>query len=97
MKWLSYFSNKKIVSLPPYRPVSLLLTDCLRSSSNSKMICLAPHLYKPISHLLEVSIPLLEREDIVGTHHVPSCGFTCMTMERIRSRIENLPQPYRHV
>lgn len=39
----------------------------------------------------------LEREDIVGTQYVPSCGFTYMTMESLwGSGIENPPWPYWH-
>ncbi|GAB0206745.1 hypothetical protein GRJ2_003140100 [Grus japonensis] len=44
--------------------------------------CPIPHLYGPVSVLLNVSIPLLKREDIEGTHHETLHGFTCMTMER---------------
>lgn len=39
-------------------------------------------LYRPVSQLLGVSVPLLKREDVKGTHHWASYGFTCMTMER---------------
>lgn len=78
----------KMVSLSPYRPVTWLWRNCPRRSSNSKTICLVPHPYKPISQLLEVSLPLLERED---THHVPYCGFTCMTLQRDMRKWDRKP------
>ena len=63
MKQIAYFDNMKIVSLPPYGPVFQLWRNCPRSFSSSKTICLAHHLYKPISQLFEVSIPpLLKRQ-----------------------------------
>lgn len=59
-----------------------------------KKICLFPNLYGPVSHLLGVSMPLHRREELVGTHHVPPCGFTCVTKGRTqRSGIENIPRP----
>ncbi|GAB0209767.1 hypothetical protein GRJ2_003442400 [Grus japonensis] len=39
-------------------------------------------LYRPISRLLGVSVPLLKREDIEGAHHEAPCGFTCATRKR---------------
>lgn len=50
------------------------------------------YLYKPVFYTLELSVLLFERENIVGTHHILSCGLTCVTMERIwGSRMENQP------
>lgn len=54
-----------------------------RNSRNSKTICPTSHMYGPVSWLLEVIIPLLERGDIVGEHHVPSCCFTGITTGNI--------------
>jgi len=87
----------KIVSLRHCGPVSQLWRNCPRNSNNSKMTCQAPHLCKQIFLLLGVSSSLLKRENTVGTHHVPSCVFFCMTMERIwGSQMENQPQTYLH-
>jgi len=98
MKQIAYFDNMKIVSLPPYGPVFQLWRNCPRSFSSSKTICLAHHLYKPISQLFEVSIPpLLKRQYIVGTRRILSSGFTFVNLERTwKSGMENPPQPYRH-
>lgn len=39
-----------------------------------------------------VTIPLLKKGDIVGTHHMPPCWFTCVTMKRKWANgMENLP------
>lgn len=43
------------------------------------------HLYKPVSQLIEVSILLLERQDVVGTHQVSSCGLTFVTTENVEN------------
>lgn len=57
-------------------------------------MCPTPHLGGPMSQVLEVSIPLSEKEYSVGTHHVPPFDFTYMTMERTWRGIgiENQPQ-----
>ncbi|GAB0207412.1 hypothetical protein GRJ2_003206800 [Grus japonensis] len=63
-------------------PSSQLWRNCPGMSKNSKRICPAAHLYGPVSQLFRVSVPLLKREDVEGTHHETTCGFTCVTMER---------------
>lgn len=82
MKWPAYFNNINKISLLPHGPVTQMWRNCLWSSSNSKTLCPIPHLYGPVSQLLEVSVPLLEGGNVVGTHHEISCGFTHVTMER---------------
>jgi len=78
MKWLADSDNMKKVSLPPS---SWLWRNYPGRSSNSKRIDPTLHLYGPVSQLLGVSIPLLRREEIEGTHRKAPCGFTCMTTE----------------
>lgn len=80
-------------SLAPSPMGCILALETPRSSSNSKTICSVFHQYKLISHLLEASFPLLQREDIAGTRHTPSWGFMYVTMERIwEGGMENPPQ-----
>ncbi|KAK4810568.1 hypothetical protein QYF61_004531 [Mycteria americana] len=67
------------ISLPP---LSRLWRNYPGSSNGSKRICPTPHLYGPVSQLLGVSVLLLKREDIEGTHHGAPYGFTCVTTER---------------
>jgi len=56
--------------------------NCPGRSSNSKRICPISHIYRLVSWLSGVSVPLLKREDIESTHHEAPCAFTCTTMER---------------
>lgn len=66
-------------------------------SALEKVVQRLLHLYKPVLLSLEVSNILPGREDIVGTHHIPSCGFTYKIMEWIWvSGMENPPQPNRY-
>lgn len=80
MNWLAGSGITKHVSLPP---LSWLRRNCPMSSSNSERTYPTCHLYGPVSWLLGIRVPLLKREDIVGTHHGVPYGFTCVTMERI--------------
>lgn len=96
LKWPAYFDNINTISLLPYGSVSQLSRNYPGSASNSKTLCPTLRLYGPVSQLLEVSIPLLEGGNVVGTHHELSCGFTHVTMERTwGSGMENPPQPCR--
>ncbi|GAB0208177.1 ubiquitin carboxyl-terminal hydrolase 4 [Grus japonensis] len=47
----------------------------LGSFNNSARMCPTPHLYRPVFQLLGVSVPLLQRGDIEGTHHEAPRGF----------------------
>lgn len=94
-----YFKNMKKISHPPYKPsaVSQHWRNCSGSSSNSKTIYPTPHLYRPVSQLSEVSIPLLYVGDIVRMHQKTLCVFTCMTMKWMwRNGVENPLLPYSH-
>ena len=82
-KWLAYFDYIKIIYLPLCWPLSQLWRNWFSSLKKKKLVQRLLHLYKQVCYPLEVSVPLLERGDIVGAHHVPSCGFTGMTMEII--------------
>lgn len=81
--------------------------NLLSSSGNANKVCLPPSSWMwrkwssklkwkkfcspPVWTSNSVSDPLFKRENIVGAHHRPSCGFTCGTTERIwGSGMENL-------
>lgn len=56
-------------------------------------MCPTLHPGGPMSQVLELSIPLSEKEYSVGTLHVPPFGFTYMTTERTWGiGMENQPQ-----
>jgi len=96
-KWLAYFDYIKIIYLPLCWPLSQLWRNWFSSLKKKKLVQWLLHLYRPVFQPLEVCVPLHKREDIESTHHVPSCGFTCVTMESLWGNgMEKSPWPYRH-
>jgi len=53
-----------------------------QKSRDLKRACPTPHLYGPVSQLLEASVSLLRREDTEAIHPKAPCRSTCMTTER---------------
>ena len=82
MNWLDNSGITKKVSVLPYGPASCLERNFPKRSKNYKRIHLPPHLHEPIAQLLGVSIPLLNKVDIVGAYYMSPYGFDCVTMKR---------------
>lgn len=59
----------KEISLPPSGSACWLRRNIPKRFSNSKRIYLPSYQYRAVAHPLQVRVSLLEREDIVGTHH----------------------------
>jgi len=78
---IQLWQHKENLSLPN-GPASWLRGNCPRGPATQRV---APsHLYGLVSQLLPGRVPLLMREDIVGTCQVPLCVFICMIMWKTR-------------